>query len=126
MSNLYGYFVNPKTVSYVSSEYADSNSIDISNQETVNKIQIGIKKALDDTYALLDKSKIQKNNINDAIEKFVNVAMKRLNLQPRQRNVAAPVNMRMPPQHSSNTRMETDNSLESRTSNYMKEYRECS
>ena len=123
MSNLYGYFVNPKTVSYVSSEYADSNSIDISNQETVNKIQIGIKKALDDTYALLDKSKIQKNNINDAIEKFVNVAMKRLNLQPRQRNIAAPVNMRMPPQHSTNTRI-NDDSLESRTGNYMKEYRE--
>ena len=123
MSNLYGYFVNPKTVSYISSEYADSNNIDVSNQETSNKIQIGIKKALDDTFALLDKSKIQKNNINDAIEKFVNVAMKRLNLQPRQRNVATPVSMRMPVQHSTNTRM-GDNSLESNTSNYMKEYRE--
>jgi len=122
MSNMYGYFVNPKTISYISSEYADANNIDVSNQETSNKIQIGIKKALDDTYSLLDKSKIQRNNINDAIEKFVNVAMKRLNLQPRQRNVPVAANMRMPAQHGSNTRM--GDNVESRTDNYLKEYRE--
>jgi hypothetical protein len=123
MSNLYGYFVNPRTISYISSEYADTNNIDTSNSDIVGKIHMGIKKALDDTYDLLDKSKIQKNNLNDAIEKFVNVAMKRLNLQPRQRNVATPVSMRMPVQHSTNTRM-GDNSLESRTDNYLKDYRE--
>ena len=32
--------------------------------------------------------------------------------------------MRMPPQHSTNTRVETDNSLEHRTSKYMQDYRE--
>ena len=52
MSNLYGYFVNPKTISYISSEYADANNIDISNPEISNKIQLGIKKALDDTYSI--------------------------------------------------------------------------
>jgi hypothetical protein len=72
----------------------------------------------------LDKSKIQKNNVNDAIEKFGNVAMKRLQLPPRQRNMATPVSMRMPPQHSTNTRLEEDSSIENRTSKYMQEYRE--
>jgi len=122
MSNLYGYFVNERTVSYISSEYADANNIDLSNPETSTKIKMGIKKALDNTYSLLDKSKVQKNNINDAIEKVVNVTMKRLNLQPRQRNVAVPANMRMPVQHGTNTRM--DDSLQSRTDNYLKEYNE--
>ena len=124
MSNLYEYFVNQKTVSYIASEYVDSNNIDVKSQENSNKIQMVVKKVLDDTFQLLDKSKISKNNVNDAIEKFVNVAMKRLNLQPRNRNVPAQVNMRMPPQHSSNTRIATDDSLESRTSNYMQKYRE--
>ena len=122
MSNLYGYFVNPKTISYISSEYADANNIDISNPEISNKIQLGIKKALDDTYSILDKSKIQKNNINDAIEKVVNVTMKRLNLQPRQRNIPVAASMRMPVQHGTNTRV--DDSLQSRTDNYLKDYRE--
>ena len=31
MSNLYSYFVNPKTVSYITSEYVDVNNIDSSN-----------------------------------------------------------------------------------------------
>jgi hypothetical protein len=122
MSNLYGYFVNERTISYISSEYADANNIDISNPETSNKIQLGIKKALEGTYSILDKSKVQKNNINDAIEKVVNVTMKRLNLQPRQRNMPVAASMRMPVQHSTNTRM--DDSLQSRTDNYLKEYRE--
>lgn len=122
MSNLYGYFVNERTISYVSSEYADANNIDISNPEISNKIQLGIKKALEDTYSILDKSKVQKNNINDAIEKVVNVTMKRLNLQPRQRNIPVASSMRMPVQHSTNTRM--DDSLQSRTDNYLKDYRE--
>ena len=124
MSNLYEYFVNQKTVSYIASEYVDSNNIDVKSQENSNKIQLVVKKVLDDTFQLLDKSKISKNNVNDAIEKFVNVAMKRLNLQPRNRNVPAQVNMRMPPQHSTNTRVATDDSLENRTSNYMQKYRE--
>jgi len=124
MSNLYEYFVNQKTVSYIASEYVDTNNIDVKNQENSTKIQMVVKKVLDDTFQLLDKSKISKNNVNDAIEKFVNVAMKRLNLQPRSRNVPAQVNMRMPPQHSTNTRIATDDSLENRTSNYMKKYRE--
>jgi len=124
MSNLYSYFVNPKTISYIASEYVDNNNIDVSNQQTVHKIQMVVKKVLDDTFNLLDKSKIQKNNVNDAIEKFVNVAMKRLQLPPRQRNMAAPVSMRMPPQHSTNTRLEEDSSIENRTSKYMQEYRE--
>lgn len=124
MSNLYDYFVNQKTVSYIASEYVDSNNIDVKSQESSNKIQLVVKKVLDDTFQLLDKSKISKNNVNDAIEKFVNVAMKRLNLQPRSRNVPAQVNMRMPPQHSTNTRVATDDSLENRKSNYMQKYRE--
>lgn len=123
MSNLYGYFVNPRNVSYIASEYADANSLDMSNQETNNKIQMGVKKALDDTFAILDKSRVQKNNIDDAIQKVINVTMKRLNLQPRQRNVAAPVSMRMPVQHSANTRV-SDDTLESKTSDYMQKYRE--
>jgi len=39
MSNLYSYFVNPKTVSYITSEYVDVNNIDSSNTETIQKIQ---------------------------------------------------------------------------------------
>jgi hypothetical protein len=124
MSNLYGYFVNPKTVSYITSEYIDVNNIDASNTETINKIQIGIKKALDDTFSKLDTSKISGGNVNDAIQKFVNVTMKRLDLQPRSRNVPAQASMRMPPQHSTNTRLNNDESLESRSSNYMQSYRE--
>jgi len=126
MSNLYSYFVNPKTVSYITSEYVDVNNIDTSNSETINKIQLGIKKALDDTFSKLDTSKISGGNVNDAVQKFVNVTMKRLDLQPRNRNVATPVSMRMPPQHSTNTRMNNDESIESRTSNYMQNYREFS
>ncbi len=95
MSNIYNYFVNPKIVSYISSEYIDSKKIDVSNPATLNNVQIAVKKVLDDTYNLLDKSKISKNNVNDAIDKFVNVSMKRLNLQPKQRNIAAPVNIRI-------------------------------
>ena len=127
MSNLYSYFVNPKTVSYITSEYVDSNNIDASNTETINKIQIGIKKALDDTFSKLDTSKISGGNVNDAIQKFVNVTMKRLDLQPKSRNVPAQANMRMPPQHSTNTRMTNSNeSIDNRTNNYMKNYREFS
>jgi hypothetical protein len=128
MSNLYSYFVNPKTVSYITSEYIDSKNIDSSNTDTINKIQIGIKKALDDTFNKLDTSKISGGNINDAVQKFVNVTMKRLDLQPRSRNVPAQANMRMPPQHSTNTRMISNNneSMDSRTNNYMKNYREFS
>jgi hypothetical protein len=127
MSNLYSYFVNPKTVSYITSEYIDSKNIDSSNTDTINKIQVGIKKALDDTFSKLDTSKISGGNINDAVQKFVNVTMKRLDLQPRNRNVPAQANMRMPPQHSTNTRMigNTD-SMDNRTNNYMKNYREFS
>jgi hypothetical protein len=124
MSNLYSYFVNPKTVSYITSEYVDVNNIDSSNVETINKIQVGIKKALDDTFSKLDTSKISGGNVNDAIQKFVNVTMKRLDLQPRNRNVPAQANMRMPPQHSTNTRMINDESIDNRTNNYMKNYRE--
>jgi hypothetical protein len=124
MSNLYSYFVNPKTVSYITSEYVDVNNIDSSNTETIQKIQIGIKKALDDTFSKLDTSKISGGNVNDAIQKFVNVTMKRLDLQPRNRNVPAQANMRMPVQHSTNTRMINDESIEKKTNNYMKTYRE--
>lgn len=124
MSNLYSYFVNPKTVSYITSEYVDVNNIDSSNTETIQKIQIGIKKALDDTFSKLDTSKISGGNVNDAIQKFVNVTMKRLDLQPRNRNVPAQANMRMPPQHSTNTRLINDESIEKKTNNYMKTYRE--
>lgn len=123
MSNLYDYFVNDRTISYISSEYADANNIDISNPEVSNKIKLGIKKALEGTYSILDKSKVQKNNVNDAIEKVVNVTMKRLNLQPRQRNVQVPASMRMPVQHSTNTRM-TEGLPENRNESYLKEYRE--
>jgi len=126
MSNIYNYFVNQKTVSFISSEYIDANKIDVSNPVTLNKVQVVVKKVLDDTYNLLDKSKISKNNINDAIEKFVNVGLKRLNLQPMQRNIAAPVNMRMPPQHSTNTRLSinTNESLDDKYSKYMQQRRE--
>ena len=124
MSNLYSYFVNPKTVSYITSEYVDVNNIDASNTETIQKIQIGIKKALDDTFSKLDTSKISGGNVNDAIQKFVNVTMKRLDLQPRSRNVPAQASMRMPVQHSTNTRMINDESIEKKTNNYMKNYRE--
>jgi hypothetical protein len=124
MSNLYSYFVNPKTVSYITSEYVDVNNIDASNTETVQKIQVGIKKALDDTFSKLDTSKISGGNVNDAIQKFVNVTMKRLDLQPRNRNVPAQASMRMPVQHSTNTRMINDESIEKKTNNYMKTYRE--
>ena len=120
MSNLYSYFVNPKTVSYITSEYVDVNNIDTSNTETINKIQLGIKKALDDTFSKLDTSKISGGNVNDAIQKFVNVTMKRLDLQPKNRNVPAQASMRMPPQHSTNTRMSSDESIDNRTNNYMK------
>jgi hypothetical protein len=126
MSNLYSYFVNPKTVSYITSEYVDVNNIDSSNTETIQKIQVGIKKALDDTFSKLDTSKISGGNVNDAIQKFVNVTMKRLDLQPRSRNVPAQASMRMPPQHSTNTRMNNDESIEKKTNNYMKTYREFS
>jgi len=118
--------VNPKIVSYISSEYIDANKIDVSNPATLNRVQGAVKKVLDDTYNLLDKSKISKNNVNDAIDKFVNVGMKRLNLHPRQRNVAAPVNMRMPPQHSTNTRMgfNDNDSLDDKYNKYMQSYRD--
>jgi hypothetical protein len=124
MSNLYSYFVNPKTVSYITSEYVDVNNIDSSNTETIQKIQVGIKKALDDTFSKLDTSKISGGNVNDAIQKFVNVTMKRLDLQPRSRNVPAQASMRMPVQHSTNTRLSNDESIEKKTNNYMKNYRE--
>ena len=124
MSNLYSYFVNPKTVSYITSEYVDVNNIDASNTETIQKIQVGIKKALDDTFNKLDTSKISGGNVNDAIQKFVNVTMKRLDLQPRNRNVPAQASMRMPVQHSTNTRLINDESIEKKTNNYMKTYRE--
>ena len=126
MSNIYNYFVNPKIISYISSEYIDSKKIDASNPATLNNVQIAVKKVLDDTYNLLDKSKISKNNVNDAIEKFVNVSMKRLNLQPRQRNIAAPVNMRMPVQHSTNTRMgfNDNESIDDKYNKYMQSYRD--
>ena len=126
MSNIYNYFVNQKTVSFISSEYIDANKIDVSNPATLNKVQIVVKKVLDDTFNILDKSKISKNNINDAIEKFVNVGLKRLNLQPMQRNIAAPVNMRMPPQHSTNTRLNVNmnESLDDKYGKYMQQRRE--
>jgi len=126
MSNLYDYFVNQKTVSFVTSEFVDNNKVDVSKQQNIVKVQTFVKNILDETYGLLDKSKISKNNITDAIDKFVNVALKRLNIQPRNRNVAAPVNMRMPPQHSTNTRLMPDNQknegLDSRYNKYMEEY----
>jgi hypothetical protein len=126
MSNLYNYFVNQKTVSFVSSEFIDNNKVDVSKQQNIIKVQSIVKNILDETYGLLDKSKISKNNINDAIDKFVNVALKRLNIQPRNRNIAAPVSMRMPPQHSTNTRLVPENSkgegFGSTMNKYMEEY----
>jgi hypothetical protein len=125
MSNLYSLFVNPNTVSYISSEYITNKKLDITNQGQVTKVQQVIKKVLDETYSLLDKSKISKNNINDAIEKFVNVTLKRLDLPPKQRNMAAPVMRQMPAQYSANTRMSNGNeSLDNRVNKYMENYRE--
>jgi hypothetical protein len=126
MSNLYNYFVNQKTVSFITTEFIDNNKIDVSNQQNLSKVQSVVKNVLDETYGLLDKSKISKNNITDAIDKFVNVALKRLNIQPRNRNIAAPVNMRMPAQYSTNTRLipETNNEgLDNRYNKYMEQYR---
>lgn len=126
MSNLYNYFVNQKTVSFITTEFIDNNKVDVSNQQNLAKVQNVVKNVLDETYGLLDKSKISKNNITDAIDKFVNVALKRLNIQPRNRNIAAPVNMRMPAQYSTNTRLipETNNEgLDSRYNKYMDEYK---
>jgi hypothetical protein len=125
MSNLYSLFVNPNIVSYISSEYINNKKLDVTNQEQVNKVQVVIKKVLDETYSLLDKSKISKNNVNDAIEKFINVTLKRLDLPPRQRNVAAPVMRQMPAQYSANTRMNGGSeSLDNRVNKYMENYRE--
>lgn len=125
MSNLYSLFVNPNIVSYISSEYITNKKLDITNQGQVTKVQQVIKKVLDETYSLLDKSKISKNNINDAIEKFVNVTLKRLDLPPKQRNMAAPVMRQMPAQYSANTRMSNGNeSLDNRVNKYMENYRE--
>jgi flagellar biosynthesis GTPase FlhF len=126
MSNLYNYFVNQKTVSFITTEFIDNNKVDVSNQQNLAKVQSVVKNVLDETYGLLDKSKISKNNITDAIDKFVNVALKRLNIQPRNRNIAAPVNMRMPAQYSTNTRLipETNNEgLDSRYNKYMEQYK---
>jgi len=125
MSNLYNYFVNQKSVSFITSEFIDSNKVDVSNQQNLIKVQSVVKNVLDETYGLLDKSKISKNNLTDAIDKFVNVALKRLNIQPRNRNIAAPVNMRMPAQYSSNTRLlpDTTEGLDSRYNKYMDEYK---
>jgi hypothetical protein len=125
MSNLYSLFVNPNIVSYISSEYITNKKLDITNQGQVTKVQQVIKKVLDETYSLLDKSKISKNNVNDAIEKFVNVTLKRLDLPPKQRNMAAPVMRQMPAQYSANTRMNNGNeSLDNRVNKYMENYRE--
>ena len=125
MSNLYSLFVNPNIVSYISSEYITNKKLDITNQGQVTKVQQVIKKVLDETYSLLDKSKISKNNINDAIEKFVNVTLKRLDLPPKQRNMAAPVMRQMPAQYSTNTRMSSGGeSLDNRVNKYMENYRE--
>jgi len=127
MSNLYSLFVNPNIVSYISSEYITNKKLDITNQGQVAKVQQVIKKVLDETYSLLDKSKISKNNVNDAIEKFVNVTLKRLDLPPKQRNMAAPVMRQMPAQYSTNTRMSNGNeSLDNRVNKYMENYREFS
>jgi len=126
MSNLYNYFVNQKTVSFITTELIDNNKVDVSNQQNLAKVQNVVKNVLDETYGLLDKSKISKNNITDAIDKFVNVALKRLNIQPRNRNVAAPVSMRMPAQYSTNTRLipETNNEgLDNRYNKYMEQYK---
>jgi hypothetical protein len=127
MSNLYNYFVNEKNLSFITTEFIDNNKVDVSNQVNIVKVKNFVKNVLDETYGILDKSKITGNNINEAVDKFVNVSLKRLNIQPRNRNVAAHVNMRMPPQHSTNTRLIPDNSthesLDSRYNKYMDEYK---
>jgi hypothetical protein len=122
MSNLHDLIVNDRHINYISSELADANNMDMSNPIIQNKIKRTVTDVLEHTYNIFDKSKI--HDVNEAINKVVNVTMKRLKLEPRQRNVAVPVNMRMPPQHSANTRFNNNDSIESRSNNYMKEYRE--
>jgi hypothetical protein len=128
MSNLYNYFVSENRLSFITTEFIDNNKnkIDLTNQASLLKVKQHVKKVLDDTYGLLDKSKISGNTINDAIDKYEKVVLKRLNIQPRDRNVAAQVNMRMPPQHSTNTRIISDSkindNLDNRYNKYMEEY----
>ena len=125
MSQLYPLFVNPKILSYISSEFVNYNKIDVSNPNKLNQIQQGVKKALDETFSLLDKSKISKNNVSDAIEKFVNVTLKRLQVPIGNKNPPMQGDRRMPAQYSANTRFNNENdSIDNKYNKYMENYRE--
>jgi hypothetical protein len=125
MSQLYPLFVNPKILSYISSEFINYNKIDVSNPNKLNQIQQGVKKALDETFSLLDKSKISKNNVSDAIEKFVNVTLKRLQVPIGNKNPPMQGDRRMPAQYSANTRFNNENdSIDNKYNKYMENYRE--
>ena len=125
MSQLYPLFVNPKILSYISSEFVNYNKIDVSNPNKLNQIQVGVKKALDETFSLLDKSKISKHNVSDAIEKFVNVTLKRLQVPIGNKNPQMQGDRRMPAQYSANTRLNSGgDSIDNKYNQYMENYRE--
>ena len=125
MSQLYPLFVNARVLSYITSEFVNYNKIDVSNPNKLNQIQQGVKKALDETFSLLDKSKISKNNVSDAIEKFVNVTLKRLQVPIGNKNPPMQGDRRMPAQYSANTRFNNENdSIDNKYNKYMENYRE--
>ena len=91
----------------------------------INQIQQGVKKALDETFSLLDKSKISKHNVSDAVEKFVNVTLKRLQIPIGNKNPQMQGDRRMPAQYSSNTRVSGgEESVNNKYNQYMENYRE--
>jgi hypothetical protein len=127
MSKLYNYFVNQETLSLITNEFIENKKVDVSNQQNLIKVQNLVKNVLDETYGSLDQSKlVSKQNIIEAKDKLISVALKRFNIQPRNRNIAAPVNMRMPAQYSTNTRLIPENNnegLDNRYNKYMEQYR---
>jgi len=125
MSQLYPLFVNPRVLSYITSEFVNHNKIDVSNPNKLNQIQQGVKKALDETFHLLDKTKISKHNVSDAVEKFMNVTLKRLQIPISNKNPQIQGDRRMPAQYSSNTRVPGgDESVENKYNKYIENYRE--
>lgn len=125
MSQLYPLFVNARVLSYITSEFVNHNKIDVSNPNKLNQIQVGVKKALDETFNLLDKSKISKHNVSDAVDKFVNVTLKRLQIPIGNKNPQMQGDRRMPAQYSSNTRVSGgEESVTNKYNQYMENYRE--
>ena len=125
MSQLYPLFVNPRVLSYITSEFVNHNKIDVSNPNKLNQIQQGVKKALDETFHLLDKTKISKHNVSDAVEKFMNVTLKRLQIPIGNKNPQIQGDRRMPAQYSANTRVPGgDESVENKYNKYIENYRE--